>query len=169
MHSDCPQNVRADTARTPLGFRWESALPDPTRPDPTLYIRGWVRIMSLGYVPRERGDGMMRMTKVEAQALAAFVARVRPDWQQPGIMAAIEKAVPLGSAAAIGGALCRLAENLELRTPALLAEPGPHWSGTTVATRQPPVKCPEHPGEKAGACRECEALAVPAPEGWREK
>jgi hypothetical protein len=113
----------------------------------------------LGYVPREAVDAMMRMSKVEAQALAAFVGRIRPDWQQPGIVAAIEKALPLGSAAAIGAALCKLAENYDLRTPALLAEPGPHWHGTTVASRQPPSMCPDHPGQRAGNCADCAAAA----------
>ena len=101
----------------------------------------------------------MRISKVEAQALAAFVSRIRDDWQQPGIVAAIEKAAPLGSPAAIGAALCRLAENLELRTPALLAEAGPHWSGTSVAKLTPPVMCPDHPAQPARECRDCRELA----------
>ena len=109
----------------------------------------------------------MRISKVEAQALAAFIGRVRPDWQHPGIMAAIEKAAPLGSAAAIGAALCRLAENYELRTPAILEQPGTHWSGTTVASRQPPSMCPDHPSERASTCALCAADAVPPPTGWR--
>jgi len=106
----------------------------------------------------------VRISRVEAQALAAFVSRIRDDWQQPGIVAAIEKAAPLGSPAAIGAALCMLAENLELRTPALLAETGPHWTGTTVAKLTPPVMCVDHPAEPARECRECRALAVPAAE-----
>ena len=65
-------------------------------------------------------------------------------------------------------ALCRLAENLELRTPAMLAEPGNHWGGTTVAKLAPPVMCPDHPGEKAGACRVCEQAAIPPPANWRD-
>lgn len=124
--------------------------------------------MALGYVSRERGDGMMRMTEVEAQALAAFLGRVRPDWDHPGIMAALKKATHLGSSAAVAAAACRLAENLELRTPAILEKPGPHWGGTTVATRQTPSMCPEHPGEKAGQCLEtgpCSQEVVPIERG----
>ena len=111
----------------------------------------------------------MRITTSQAQALAAFVSRVRDDWDHPGIVAAIQKAAPLGSPAAIGAALCRLAENRELRTPAMLADPGTHWSGTTVAKVAPPVMCPEHPAEKASACKECIAAAVPADQcaAWR--
>ena len=106
----------------------------------------------------------MRITRVEAQALAAFVTRIRDDWDQPGIVAAIEKAAPLGAPAAIGAALCRLAENRDLRTPAMLAEPGTHWAGTTVAKLAPPVMCVDHPDQPARECRECRALAVPAAE-----
>ena len=110
----------------------------------------------------------MRITVAQTQALAAFVARCRDDWDHPGIVAAITKASHLGSPAAIGAALCRLAENPELRTPAMLADQGSHWGGTTVAKLTPPVTCPDHPGEKAGACRVCESAAVPPPANWRD-
>lgn len=103
---------------------------------------------------------MMHISQVEAQALAAFVSRIRPDWDHPGILAAIAKARSLGSAADIGSALCKLAANPGLRTPALLSEPGAHWAGAVTGTRQRPDMCPEHPAEKAGACQPCEAQAV---------
>jgi hypothetical protein len=109
----------------------------------------------------------LHITKTEAQALATFISRVRTDWDHPGVMAAIHKARDLGSAAAIGAALCRLAENTQLRTPALLAEPGAHWAGTTVATRQPPQRCTDHPTQPAGRCTQCEHLATPPPPQWR--
>ena len=112
---------------------------------------------------------MMHLNETQAQALAAFIGRVRPDWDHPGIMAALKKAAPLGSGAAVGAALCKLAENMELRTPALLADPGSHWAGTTVASRQPPSMCPEHPAEKAGACQQCAAAALADPDAIRAK
>jgi hypothetical protein len=97
----------------------------------------------------------LHITQTQAEALAAFVCRVRSDWDHPGVMAAIKKARDLGPAAAVGAALCRLAENRDLRTPALLAEPGPHWGATTVATRQPPSMCPDHPTSRILDCQEC--------------
>jgi len=103
---------------------------------------------------------MMHIDHTQATALAAFVGRIRPDWDHPGIVAAIGKARSLGSAAAIGAALCRLAENRELRTPAMLAEPGTHWSGTTVAKLPPPIMCAEHPHQPARECPDCRAQAV---------
>ena len=109
----------------------------------------------------------MTITKAEAQALATFVARCREDWDHPGIVAAIGKAAHLGAPAAIGAALCRLAENRELRTPASLASPGAHWGGTTVAKVAPPVMCPDHPSQKASWCLECEDEATPPPADWR--
>jgi hypothetical protein len=109
----------------------------------------------------------MRITQAQAQALASFISRVRTDWDHPGVVAAITKAAPLGTPADIGTALCRLAANAELRTPAILADPGTHWADTTVAKRTPPVMCPEHSTEKAGACRVCIARATPPPADWR--
>lgn len=108
--------------------------------------------MALGYVPRGAGDGMMSITKAQAQALATFVSRIRDDWDHPGIVAAIEKAATLGTPAEIGTALCRLAANEEHRTPAFLPEPGQHWRDTSVASRVWPVMCEMHPGVRASRC-----------------
>lgn len=92
------------------------------------------------------------ITEAQTQALAAFVARIRADWDQPGIVAAIRKASTLGNPAEIGTALCRLAGNRELRTPAMLADPGTHWHDTTVAARVWPVMCETHPDVRASRC-----------------
>lgn len=105
------------------------------------------------------------MTQAQAQALAAFVWRIRDDWDQPGILAAIRKAGTLGTPAEIGTALCRLAGNRELRTPALLSEPGPHWHETSVASRVWPVMCEQHPHVRASRCDvdgPCAAYVTPA-------
>ena len=101
----------------------------------------------------------MRITHAQAQALATFVSRIRDDWDHPGIVAAITKARELGNAAEIGTALCRLAANAELKTPAMLADPGSHWRDTTVASRLAPVMCPDHKAHLARDCRECRALS----------
>lgn len=111
----------------------------------------------------------MSIDKTTAQALANYVGRLRPDWDYPGIYAAIGRAKDLGSAAAISAALCRIAEDLTIRTPAVLPEPGPHWGGTAVAGHKRNPNCPEHPGEPIGRCRPCaeQATAGPPP-GWRD-
>lgn len=102
----------------------------------------------------------MRITNAQTQALATFVSRIRDDWDHPGIVAAITKAAPLGNAADIGTALCRLAANTELRSPALLAEPGSHWRDTTVASLTPPVMCNDHPTQLARECPDCRAASL---------
>lgn len=94
----------------------------------------------------------MRISQAQAQALATFVSRIRTDWDHPGIVAAIQRAAAIASPADIGVALCRLAANPDLRTPAILPDPGTHWQGTLTGSRPAPVMCPDHPTWKASAC-----------------
>lgn len=54
------------------------------------------------------------------------------------------------------------------KTPALLAEPGPHWDRTPVASRPAPSMCPEHPAQRVGRCTDCADAAAPPPAGWRD-
>lgn len=90
----------------------------------------------------------MRMTEVQAQALAAFVSRVRTDWNPPGILAALEKAAPTADVHDVACALIRLAEDGTVKTPGLLPQPGPHWlkpDGSKPARRgDHTLTCPEH-------------------------
>ena len=90
----------------------------------------------------------MRMTEVQAQALAAFVSRVRTDWNPPGIVAALEKAAPTADVHDVACALIRLAEDATVKTPGLLPQPGPHWlkpDGSKPARRgDHTLTCPEH-------------------------
>lgn len=88
------------------------------------------------------------MTKVQAEALAAFVARVRPEWRLAGILAALEKAAPTADVHDVACALIRLAEDATVKTPGLLPQPGPHWlkpDGSKPARRgDHTMTCPEH-------------------------
>ena len=97
------------------------------------------------------------ISRTQAEALATFVAHIRPDWDRPGILAAIGKAGNLGSPSAIGVALCRLADNRGLNTPALLPTPGAHWTDTPVAAIRPPTMCGDHPQQRALDCPDCAA------------
>ena len=111
------------------------------------------------------------ITRAQTEALATFVSRIRPDWDHPGIVAAITKAGQLGTPAEIGTALCRLAGNVELRTPAILAGPGPHWHDTSVAARVWPDMCPTHPHVPLYRCEDygpCAQAATAPPTGWRD-
>lgn len=90
----------------------------------------------------------MTISQTQAQALATFIARIRDDWDHPGIVAAISKASALGSPAQLGRALCALAENPDLRSPGLLSQPGRHWTQDGVQTGpnvSHNIPCPVHP------------------------
>lgn len=103
------------------------------------------------------------MTRTEAQALATFITKVRPDWDHPGIIAAIGKAQAKATPLQVARALVNLAENRELRTPALLAEAGQHWRDGAEATGpnvSHDVRCPDHP-RQVHPCPECRATARP--------
>ena len=96
---------------------------------------------------------MSRMTKPAAERLAAFIHQYRRDlghssWDPPGIVAALGRAAPLADATDVVTAITRLAENGELRTPAILPDPGPHWptreAGAAPRRGDHTMTCPEH-------------------------
>lgn len=101
----------------------------------------------------------MTTTRVQAEALATFVRLIRKDWDHPGIVAAIGrcKREPLSEVAV---ALIRLAENGQAKTPALLPEPGRHWTRAAIDDRPagPNLRnldlCPEH-GNPRTDCLDC--------------
>ena len=103
----------------------------------------------------------MSLSQSQGQALTALLHTIRRDWGLAGITAALKKASPLGSAAEVAVAACRCAANPDMRTPALIADPGPHWQGLAAGSRLAPVMCTEHPEQKAGSCAECFKAAVP--------
>ena len=108
----------------------------------------------------------MTLTQTQGQALATAVAKLRPDWDQSGILAALAKAANLGTPFQIARALVNLAENPDLRTPAILAQPGSHWrnpDGSTSHRRgDNDVRCIEHPSSFM-PCPQCEAKRTPPP------
>ena len=101
---------------------------------------------------------MARMARSQAEALAAFVVRVRTDWSHGGVTAAIERAAdadPLD----VARALVTLAADRSMLTPALLAKPGPWWrnaAGLNVAPERYTQQCHDHPAE-AVPCPACRA------------
>lgn len=110
----------------------------------------------------------MKMTEVQAQALAAFVTRIRPEWRPAGIVAALGKAVDTADVHDVAVALIRLAEDKTVLTPGLLPQPGPHWlkpDGSKPHRRgDHTMRCPDH-GEPYLRCEQCAAIkAGPPPE-----
>jgi hypothetical protein len=106
----------------------------------------------------------MPLSQSQGQALTALLGTIRKDWGLAGITAALKKASPLGSAAEVAVAACRVAANEGIRSPSLIADPGPHWLGLAAGSRLAPVMCTEHPEQKAGGCVKCFKAAVPRPE-----
>ena len=107
----------------------------------------------------------MSVSRVSAEKLATFVRDLRPDWDHPGIVHAIGrcKREPLSEVAV---ALIRLAENGQAKTPALLPEPGRHWTRAALDDRPagPNLRnldlCPEH-GNPRRDCLDCRRDAGP--------
>lgn len=102
------------------------------------------------------------MTRAQGVAIATAVQQVRPEWDHAGILAALEKASTLGTPAEVAAAAFRLAGDLKVRTPGMLAQPGKHWrapaeGGPTVSVIQ--TRCGEHPAHTAARCPECPSLA----------
>ena len=99
------------------------------------------------------------MTRAQTVAVATAVQQCRPEWDHAGIVAALEKASPLGTPAEVAAAACRLASNLKLRNPGMLSQPGAHWrapaeGGPTVSVVV--TRCGEHPEHPAARCPACE-------------
>ena len=99
------------------------------------------------------------MTRAQGVAIATAVQQVRPEWDHAGILAALEKASTLGTPAEVAAAAFRLAGNLQVRTPGMLAQPGAHWKapaegGPTVSVVV--TRCGDHPEHPAARCPACE-------------
>lgn len=109
---------------------------------------------------------MTTMTRVQAEALAAFVSRMRPEWRTVGIVAALEKAATTADAWDVAHALLNLAAEQSVLTPGLLPGTGPHWrrdDGSKPARRgDHDVHCPEHPSS-FHPCPQCAAKRTPPP------
>ena len=99
------------------------------------------------------------MTRAQEVAIATAVQQLRPDWNHPGIVAALRTAQAHGTPAEVAAAACRLAGDTNTRTPGRLKDPGAHWKapaegGPTVSVVV--TRCPEHPEHPAARCPACE-------------
>ena len=113
----------------------------------------------------------MKITRAQAEALAAFIIRVRADWRQAGVSASMEKCpdeYPLD----IARALINLAADATVQTPGLLHSAGPHWlrpdGKSTPRKGDNNIPCPEHTGQTM-PCRRCtEGTRPPTPDELAE-
>ena len=85
------------------------------------------------------------------------------------IIAKLREAAPTASSFDLARAAINLAENRDLRTPAILPNPGPHWTrhdGTKPAHRgDHTMRCPEH--DQRLPCEPCKTDITPPPEDVR--
>lgn len=107
---------------------------------------------------------MTAITKDQAQALAALVATLRPDWDAQGVMAALSKARDRGNAYELAHAAIAAAATPTNRTPAVIGMAGAHWEPPAPAapSQVPPAGMPRcaaygHDHETAHNCRTCRA------------
>ena len=105
---------------------------------------------------------MSPITQPQAQALAAFVATLRPDWDAAGIYAALKTAKDKGTAADLAHAAIQAASTPSNRTPAVIAMAGPHWAQQTASStpipgpgRSEPCPVDGHTHETAWCCHAC--------------
>lgn len=81
------------------------------------------------------------MNKQEAQHIAAEVHGIRPDWAEPGIMAALVKLQARDADACMHAATTAAKNRTDQRTPSIIAMDGDHWNGTRYGrqTTTPPA------------------------------
>jgi len=116
---------------------------------------------------------MTRFSRADTEALATFTRRLRPDWNHPGIITAID-ACREGSLSEVAVALIRLAEDGTVTTPALLPRPGRHWMRAAVGDApagpnlRNSIPCHVHPDQvmPCPTCRHDAETAEPVAPGF---
>lgn len=103
---------------------------------------------------------MTKIQRADAEALATLVRRMRPDWNQAGTVAAIQRCTT-GAFSEVAVALIRLAEDGTVRSPDLLNTAG-HWWFRAAKGEQPAGEairhrdtCHVHPGWDRTTCQPC--------------
>ncbi len=87
------------------------------------------------------------VTRNQAEALAALVHQIRPEWQPPTIMAALGDAYRRGGVTLtdLTIAAVKVADNPKKLTPGIIALDGAHWHEQAPHPPTPPTpprKCP---------------------------
>ena len=117
------------------------------------------------------------LTPDQGRALAHLVTGLRPDWQTPGVLAAIREAsTTTRDPGAVMLAALQAARVPTNRTPAVIALPGSHWpaprgsEASAGGLRDAPA-CPDHPTHPAHRCLPCiaDVKCGDRPAGWEGK
>lgn len=89
-----------------------------------------------------------RITRQQADALTALLATLRPDWDKPGIWAAVSKAKDVAPTRDLCVAAIKASGLATNRTPSIIGLEGPHWRGSDHAPKLPEIP----PEEKCSIC-----------------
>ena len=118
---------------------------------------------------------MTSLDRPRAQAAATHAIQLRKlagftEWHMAGTLTALESAAATASAFEVSQAIIRLASMPDMKTPALLAHPGPWWpvaqDGSKIRRRgDHTMRCPEH-GQRL-PCEPCKTDITPPPEDVR--
>lgn len=100
------------------------------------------------------------LTQTQAAIIANALHEIRPDWPQASLMTQLweHRDHPATFADTLVAAVTK-AQDTDLRTPAAIWNPGPHWPDTsreavTAHAEQGP-RCEDHTTEPAATCRSC--------------
>ncbi len=107
---------------------------------------------------------MKRLTANQGKRLCELIRLLRPDWDLPGIEAAVRKAATDATAIDVCAAAVRAAGNDAARTPGLIPQPGPHWAQTAHGQHYDHPRCGLHPDYLAAGCPACQAVKRATPE-----
>lgn len=103
----------------------------------------------------------MPLTLDQATPLAALIHKLRPEWDERGILSALEKCAgrnPFDVAAAA----IRAAADRGAKTPGVIPADGPHWrekvsDQLSPRNPMPHEQCPKHIGQYRQSCSGCRA------------
>ncbi|RII41910.1 hypothetical protein DWB68_10310 [Galactobacter valiniphilus] len=96
-------------------------------------------------------------TREQAACLANLLNQIRPDWPTSSLMTLLaEHRTHPATFGEICQAAITKAQEADLRTPAAIFNPGPHWPERAKATL-PRTPCPQHREEDEHTCRCCAA------------
>ena len=84
----------------------------------------------------------------DLRAIAHLVARIRPEWHQPGVMAVLRDCPDDKLADTAIAAIICARDRTDQRTPAVIALDGTHWAAASVQPETPRLD----PRQRCGIC-----------------
>ena len=88
----------------------------------------------------------------DLRAIAHLVARIRPEWHQPGVMAVLRDCPDDKLADTAIAALTCARDRTDQATPAVIALDGAHWRTGTRVSDEPDAKPALTPSTRCGTC-----------------